>query len=89
MSTFTQEYTTSVFALQEGDWIEKIPTQNGVRGVKVESSVQSLGPGYGWTTSTGRGRRRTDVDSTIIVTRRGDFHVPSDFDVVIRREVSA
>lgn len=89
VSTYTKEYTTTVCALEEGDWIEKIPTQNGVRGVKVESSVQSLGAGYGWTTSTGRGRRRTDVESTIIGTRRGNFHVPSDFTVVIRREVSA
>lgn len=89
MSTFTREYTTTVFSLEEGDWIEKIPTQNGVRGVKVESAVQSLGAGYGWTTSSGRGRSRTDIESTVIVTRRGTFHVPSDFHVVIRREVSA
>lgn len=89
MSTFTQEYTTTVFSLEEGDWIEKIPTQDGVRGVKVESAVQSVGEGFGWTMSNGKGRRRIDVESTVIVTRRGTFHVPSDFYVVIRREVSA
>lgn len=89
MNTYGTEQTIRVADLVEGDWIEVIPTQDGVRGIKLNSGVQALFEGYGWVAGRGRGRARVDLDSTRIVTRRGNVHVPSHFSVVVRREVSA
>ena len=86
--TFGSEETIRVADLVEGDWIEVIPSQHRMRGQKINSAVKSLSEGYGWTAGGGRGRRRTELASTVVVTRRGDFCVPNDFTVVVRREVS-
>ena len=87
MSGYGPEETIRVGDLVDGDWVEVIPTQEGVRGVKIGSGVQEIGEGHGWT--TGRGRTRLHLPSTVVTTRLGAAHIPSHFSVVVRREVAA
>lgn len=90
MTTFGPSETIAIADLLVGDFIEKVPTQSGVRGIRLDSGVASLEPGFRWARSNGRGRARSEVDSIQIETLRGQrVDVPATFSVVVRRRLEA
>ena len=90
MSAFGPSETIAIADLRVGDFIEKVPTQSGVRGTRLNSGVASLGTGFRWQRSNGRGRSRSEVDSIVIETLRGHrIDVPATFSVVVRRTTEA
>lgn len=93
-ATYGPETTITVGMLCEGDWIDTVPTQSGVRGVIHQSAVEHVMEDTAdldwrgvWSAGNGRGRRRTVIESVVIRTRRGLYCLPVDFTVVVRRPV--
>jgi hypothetical protein len=72
--------------LASGDWIDTIPTQRGVRGIRIQGIAdQVVTDGFGWKQGNGRGRRSTPVSSVTISTRLGRFSIPEAFTLTVRR----
>lgn len=86
MSNFGPTVEITAGDLASGDWIDTIPTQHGVRGMRVQGIAdQVVTDGFGWKQGNGRGRRSTPVASVTITTRHGRFSIPKEFTVTARR----
>jgi len=60
--------TIEISELVPGDFITQIPSQGGIRGVRINSGVRDLRDDWNtWGRSTGRGRPRMQVKSRIIM----------------------
>lgn len=89
-SAYGPETTITAGMLEEGDWIDMIPTQSGVRGKRIQSAVTFTMDDVRdrWSVSNGRGRRRIIVESVLIGTRRGTLSLPASFEIIVRRRIA-
>ena len=72
--------------------IVSVPTQNGVRGLKVNSAVRDLRPDYTSWTSSGYRRPRIQIESRVIMVhslKSAGMNYPLDFIVQARRPVTS
>jgi hypothetical protein len=87
----TAETTVTAADVTVGDFIVRVPSQNGVRGLKVESTVSAATPEW----NTWR-QGRMPVEGRTFAFRAlanpiatPTFTVPASFKVVVRRTVEA
>ena len=77
--------------IRPGDFLEQIPTQERVRGAKVDATVDTVTCDTTWSRSTGRGRRMpvSAVRVTFAVAAADawtpEVSVPAHFKVTVRR----
>lgn len=83
MSEFAAAETISASDIREGDFIEIVPTQHNVRGLRVQSIVEVIDDDM---TTWRRNRKR--VPSLVFMTmRKQRINIPASFDVVVRRAI--
>lgn len=89
--TFADATEIVVADLVEGDFVEVIATQQGVRGMRVNSGVKTIERGRfdAWGQSFGRGRARMPVESIRLTFLAGhSIEIPATFTATARRRTS-
>jgi len=81
--------TVTVSDLKPGDFVITIPTQNGVRGIRVNSGIRTVSDDWDtWTCSSGPRRPRISQLSRELRfndAKLGSVNVPASFAVQARR----
>jgi len=85
---FGEPEQTTIRDLTIGDFVVVIPTQERLRGVRVNSAVQTItGRARGW--RLGQGASRRVVPSRVLTfVSAGEVDRPSHFTVTVRRPIA-
>jgi hypothetical protein len=88
--SFGPQETITIGQLRIGDFVIKVPSQRGWRGLVINSAVRTIEDKTGWVLKSHRARSKIMVDGKQIsfqVQRHRTFSWPDEFDVIVRRPV--
>ncbi len=80
--------TITVADLNDGDFLVTVPSQNSLRGLKVESGVTALDEDHTWGVRSGRRRPLIPIPARRFRTLSGAvLSLPSEATVTVRRRL--
>lgn len=95
---FGDTETLTIADLRVGDFVETIPTQNGVRGMRVDSGIEAIdemsgdawadGERSAWRIKGSRAGERVDARGLRFMRTSGRFQIPTTFTVTARRRLA-